>query len=178
MHTWARVVDLVKPKSLRGGLVARAASDLPFLLEPGMECAFVPPQTDMPRRGIVESITPLTHDVYLIEFDTIDSIDRAEALAGCSCLVRRSDLPVDFDRVSVHPLIGYAVADQSHGNLGTVCDVVENKAQSLLVVASGDQEILIPLVDALVVKIDDEEAVVTTAIPDGLLECSYQSDTL
>ncbi|MEG0376686.1 MAG: ribosome maturation factor RimM [Raoultibacter sp.] len=153
----------------------RAAAGLPFLLEPAMEVAFVPPVTDMPRRGRVLSIDDLGSDVYLVSFDTVDTIDISEALAGCSCLVRRSDLPEGFEELSVHPLIGFEVEDRAAGYVGAVIDVIDNKAQSLLVIDAGGHEVLIPLVDAIVVDIDEEASRITTVAPDGLLEDSISS---
>ena len=37
MHDWANVAELTKTKTLTGGLVARCAPGLPFLLEEGLE---------------------------------------------------------------------------------------------------------------------------------------------
>lgn len=177
MRTWANVAYLVKPKSLNGGLVVRAAAGLSFLLEPEMEVAFVPPVSDMPRRGKVLSIDALGSDVYLVLFDTVDTIDISEGLAGCSCLVRRSDLPEGFEEFAVNPLIGFDVRDRAAGFVGTVIDVIENKAQSLLVVDARDHEVLIPLVDAIVVDINNETATITTVAPDGLLENLEELET-
>ena len=53
MGAWVRVAEFTKAKHLKGGLVARSVAGLPFLLEEGLFCAFVPPVIDVPRQGTV-----------------------------------------------------------------------------------------------------------------------------
>ena len=92
MRTWADVAWLATAKNLDGGLVVRSASGLPFLLEEGMEVAFVPPVLDMPRRAIVEEIRPQDDTSAVVWFEGVDDIDTAKALCGCHVLVRREEL--------------------------------------------------------------------------------------
>lgn len=171
MHDWANVAELVKPKSLQGGLVARAASGLPFLLSEGLEVAFVPPALDAPRRGIVLEVKSLGDDAYFVTFDSVDSIDSAEALAGCSCLARRADLPVDLDSIVEQTLAGYEVHDETAGFVGIVREVIDNGAQQLIAIDGKAGEVLVPYVDAIVLAIDDGARTVETRMPQGLIDC-------
>lgn len=72
MRTWANVAELSKTKTLTGGLVARCAPGLPFLLEEGMEVAFVPPRHDAPRRARVLSVQDAGRDAFLVTFEGVD----------------------------------------------------------------------------------------------------------
>ncbi|BDE96250.1 ribosome maturation factor RimM [Raoultibacter timonensis] len=171
MHDWANVAELVKPKSLQGGLVARSAPGLPFLLHEGTEVAFVPPVLDAPRRGVVREVGHLGDGAYLVLFDGVDSIDSAEALAGCSCLVRRSDLPDGFDRVVERELAGFEVYDEDAGFVGSVREIIDNTAQRLIAIDGEAGEVLVPYVDAIVIDVDREARTVRTRMPQGLLDC-------
>lgn len=171
MHEWANVAELVKPKSLQGGLVVRSAPGLSFLLREGMEVAFVPPVLDAPRRGVVVEVSELRDGVGVVAFDSVDTIDAAEALAGCSCLVRRLDLPEGFDVQDGRTIVGYTVVDELAGELGTVAQVIDNGAQQLLSVDCAQGEVLVPYVDAIVVGEDDDARIVATRLPQGLLDC-------
>ena len=153
MRTWANVAELSKTKTLTGGLVARCAPGLPFLLEEGMEVAFVPPRHDAPRRARVLSVQDAGRDAFLVTFEGVDSIDVAELLVGCSCLVRRADLPESALAAEADGLEGFEVRDARAGFVGVVESVVENPGQFLLSVAPADggRRVLVPLVDALVV---------------------------
>lgn len=172
MRTWANVAELSKTKTLTGGLVARCVPGLPFLLEEGMEVAFVPPQHDAPRRARVQSVQDAGRGTYLVAFEGIDSIGVAELLVGCSCLVRRVDLPEGALVVETDGLAGFEVHDVRAGLVGTVESVVENPGQSLLSVArtGGGQPVLVPLVDAFVVRFDEDARCIEVDLPDGLLE--------
>lgn len=174
MREWANVAELTKTKTLAGGLIARPAPGLPFLLSEGLEVAFVPPQIDAPRRARVASVTVEGRDFHLVMFEGIDSIDVAERLAGCSCLVRRADLPEGVLALASEAggLAGFEVHDQQTGLVGLVEEVVENPGQCLLSVkpAAGGQSVLIPLVDAFVVGLDEDARRIDVALPAGLLD--------
>lgn len=172
MRTWANVAELAKPKNLEGGLVARSAPGLPFLLEEGMEVAFVPPQHDMPRRARIASVRDGSKDTFVVTFDGIDSIDAAERLAGCSCLVRRADLPENALAVEADGLVGFEVRDVRSGFIGVVSCIVENPGQFLLRVERPGEgnDVLIPLVDALVCDFDESARCIDVDLPDGLLD--------
>lgn len=178
MHTWANVAKLTETKARSGGLVARCAAGLPFLLSEGLEVAFVPPVLDAPRRGRVTSVRPLSEDEAAVTFDSVDSIDVAEQLVGCCCLVRRSSLSADELRALEEAeldLTGFAVVDAAAGRIGTVSRIIENPGQSLLVVdraggADASSEALIPFVEDLVACIDVDARRIDVALPEGLLD--------
>lgn len=173
MRTWMRVAEIVKAKTLQGGLVLRSVAGLPFLLHEGMGVSFVPPQFDCPRSAIVVSAVPsLKNDNYLVQFDRITNRDVAEKLVGCFCLAKAEDI----DAVSLtrheqheHSLLGYRVVDETHGDLGEVCEVELNAWQVLLVVEGGKGTISIPSVDEFVLEEDAEARILRTRIPEGLL---------
>lgn len=193
MHTWANVAKLTETKARSGGLVAQSAAGLPFLLSEGREVAFVPPVLDAPRSGRVVQVRPLGEGEAAVLFDTVDSIDVAEQLVGCSCLVRRADLS-DEERLALEEaeldLSGFEVWDVQAGFIGTVSGIVDNPAQSLLSVvraaASGEAdasalpagsasagdapEILIPIVDAIVLNVDVDAGRIEVELPSGLLD--------
>ena len=185
MSAWACVAALGKAKNLKGGLLAYPREGLPFLLEVGMEVTFVPPLLRTPRSGRVVQIAPQGKDVYLVQFDTIDTIELAERLQDHYCLVRRSDLPADWD-ARLLDLVGYTLVSPEGSALGTVMACEENPAHPLLVVerahadaaacagsspsAEGASTARIPLVEDFVVAIDEDAETITMALPEGLFD--------
>ena len=177
MRAWMHVADLARTKTLQGGLVARSVPGLPFLLHEGLEVAFVPPQHDAPRRGIVRSMRDEGRGAYLVEFEGVDDIGTAELLAGCRCLVRRGDVPDAPSPADGGSLVGWEVHDGRAGLVGAVSGVVENPGQTLLEVSASPRDahgaartVLIPLVDAFVVEIDEEARRIDVDVPAGLLD--------
>lgn len=174
MQPWARVAELTKVKTQNGGFVVRCAANLPFLLEEGMEVAFVPPRLDMPRTGRVVDVKAADSLSALVWFDTVSSRDTAEALCGSWVLVRRSDIPADISDAE-GALEGFTVVDARYGTVGVVSAVEANPAHPLLCVKRAlpdgtEGEVLIPWVDAFVLDVDEESKRISTAIPTGLLD--------
>ena len=171
MRAWANVAELAKPKNLIGGLVARSAPGLPFLLREGLEVAFVPPQLDAPRRARVVSVQEQAKGAFLVTFEGVDSIEVAERLAGCCCLVRRADLPQDALVAPGAGLEGFEVRDARAGRVGLVAEMVEGPGQTLLSVERPDgRTSLVPFVDAFVVSVDEDARRIDVDVPDGLLD--------
>ena len=82
MGAWVRVVEFTKAKHVKGGLVARSVAGLPFLLEEGMHCAFVPPVIDVPREGTICDMRDDAKGVVVF-FDTVtDANTPAGGLLG------------------------------------------------------------------------------------------------
>jgi 16S rRNA processing protein RimM len=69
-----------------------------------------------------------------------------------------------------HELPGLRVEDSRHGPLGTVANVLEMPAQAVLVILYQNHEILVPITDEFVPKIDRVQGILYTSIPEGLLE--------
>ena len=150
----------------------RCTTGLPFLLEKGMEVAFVPPQLDVPRRGRVRDIELLDERRALMYVDTVTSMETAEALVGCAVLARFDELPAEA-REGEWRLEGYEVYDRRAGMLGTVTAIEQNPAHPLLCVG---KDILIPCVEEFIVDINDATRVITTEVPAGLIELNRTDD--
>lgn len=184
MSAWANVATIGKAKNLKGGLLVYPREGLPFLLEEGMEVTFVPPVLRTPRTGRVQQISAQAGQAYLVFFDSIDSIELAERLQDHCCLVRRDDLPADFDQDP--NLIGYQLIDPERQLIGRVVALEENPAHPLLVVerlsvAEKDctaqsalkeevRIVRVPFVQDLIVSIDLDEKTIMMDLPQGLLD--------
>lgn len=170
MREWADVAVLAKAKNLQGGFVVRSTAGLPFLLEEGMEVAFVPPVLDVARYAKVRAIEEQGGE-FVVFFEGVEDRSTSEALTGCHCLVRRIDLPEDALVVGSHGLIGWAVRDEAAGFSGTVSDVIDNPGQALLEIAGKDGDtVLVPLVDEFVCAIDEEAHSIELNAPAGLFD--------
>ena len=173
MQTWSNVAKLVSVQGMKGRFVARSVRDLPFLLEEGMSVAFVPPTMHGPRHVRVKEVTHLDGDDWLVSFTGVKGRDVAEELVGSFCLVPRDQLreAVDDAEWLEVDCIGFDVVDEELGLVGTLDDVQEMPAQSLMIVSRPDGgEALIPVVDEFLLDIDEDGRVVHVKLPEGLLE--------
>lgn len=169
MSDWVNIARLTKAKTLEGGLFVRSTEGLPFLLKEGMNVVFVPPVLKVPRTGCVESVEEKGDGVYLVFFSSIDSIDLSEQLVGHYCLVKKTDLPANYDKSAGFDLLGFVLKDMDGTLIGTVVSLEENPAHPLLVVNHEDREVRVPLVDDFLVSLNEEERVIVMNLPSDLL---------
>lgn len=65
-------------------------------------------------------------------------------------------------------LTGYLAKDKKTGEIGVVDSILENSQQQTLVIKKDEMEILIPLVEEFILKIDQKEKILYMDIPEGL----------
>ena len=165
MRGWMSIAYLAKPKNLNGGLVARGASGLPFVLHPGLTLAVVPPQLDAPRTLTVSEVTERAENEALVFFDEVSDLSSAELLAGCELLAREEDIDASVleEAEALPAWEGWSVHE--------VVEVAERATQPLLTVRRAEGgEALIPLVDEFIVDVDEDDRRIDVSLPAGLLD--------
>ena len=74
------------------------------------------------------------------------------------------------DKFYFHEVIGFEIEDKRLGIVGIIQSVNDSAAQPLFEVLKGDIEILIPMIDQFLVKIDRANKKVLMDLPEGLIE--------
>ena len=69
-----------------------------------------------------------------------------------------------------HEIEGYKVIDNKHGDIGLLESVIDFKVNPLLQILKGEKEILVPLIDGVVTKVDRNKKELHINTPDGLVE--------
>ena len=77
---------------------------------------------------------------------------------------------IDHFRLNDHEIIGYSVEDENKGSIGTVVNVVDLKSNPLIVIDFKEKEILIPLVEELIVHVDQDSKRMKINAPEGLID--------
>jgi 16S rRNA processing protein RimM len=144
---------IVKPHGLKGEVVVELLTNRTERLD-----AATVLETDAGPLTVVWS-SPFQNR-WIVQFDGVDSRERADALRGT---VLRAEPLDDPDALWVHQLIGARVFDAAGTELGTVKEVEANPASDLLVLEDGG---LIPLRFVT----ESEPGRVTVEIPEGLLD--------
>jgi 16S rRNA processing protein RimM len=78
--------------------------------------------------------------------------------------------PLNDNQFYYHEIIGYRVTDQTHGDIGIIEDVLDLPHQALFQIRFGEKEILIPVVDEIILKIDKRQKLLLIRAPEGLIE--------
>lgn len=111
-------------------------------------------------------------------FEEVGTAEAAEAIVGCHILIDEADLDGAVLQASGEedPFVGWDIHDRERGLIGTVASSDERFEQILLEVdvddasdIEGDTK-LIPLVDDIIIAIDEDDHRLTIACPPGLLD--------
>ena len=106
----------------------------------------------------------------LIHLEGVTSVERAEEFIGCDVLISHDDLrELPEDEFYWFQLEGLRVDDCQLGDLGTIIEIFTTPAHDILVVRGPRGEVLIPVVDAFILKIDEEAKVMHVDLPEGLV---------
>ncbi|HEY2106625.1 MAG TPA: ribosome maturation factor RimM [Candidatus Binataceae bacterium] len=105
-----------------------------------------------------------------LELEGIDTIEQAQALRGVDLYLAIDDLPPASDKEFYYfQVVGLRVETTDGRLLGTIVEIFFNGANDVWVVKDGPREVLIPVIEDVVRRIDLEGGyVIIEAIP-GLL---------
>ncbi len=107
-------------------------------------------------------------DEIIIKLSGIDTIEQANNLIG-KLLLLPSKQVKNVKNTDDWNLAGYLMIDQKQGVLGTIVGVIENTYQSLALLNFNERELMVPLVEEIVLEINDKKKEVLVDLPDGLL---------
>jgi 16S rRNA processing protein RimM len=119
----------------------------------------------------IESIQPKTRNQAIIKFHDVNSANDAFELAGSAVFLPLSFRPKSKgSKYDLSAIEGFTVIDHVHGEIGTVSSVLELPEQDLLQIDFKGKEILIPVVDEIVKKIDMKNKIIMVEAPEGLID--------
>ena len=160
---------VVKTHGLKGEVSVAPAADLPFVLPFGLEVWFVPPPSSA-RSGRVESVRPGPKGP-LVKVSGIDDVVAAAALVGTEMLAREGQLPASWFEVVAPEFSadGMRVTDKKRGYLGEVVETIVTGANDVWVVHGPFGEVLLPVIDDVVMSIDQDTSEIVVRLLLGLL---------
>ncbi len=107
----------------------------------------------------------------LIRFEDIDSIEKARHLCDHDMYLSLDQLPEPSrDAFHYHDLKGYKACDKQGNYLGNIVEILDYPGNPVFLIHKGQQEIMIPVNDAFILKILHKERRIDLNPPDGLLD--------
>lgn len=102
--------------------------------------------------------------------------DEAHALVGSDLYLPLDLLPkLTGNKFYFHEVRGFRIVDALHGDIGVLQQVIEYPAQPLFQIMNGDTEILIPVIDQVIDKVDRKNKTIFITAPNGLIELYLQN---
>ena len=163
---------VVKAHGITGEVVVEIRTDDPDIrFAPGSSLRGRPSRGGPESRYLVESVRDHSGRL-LIRLDGVVDRDAAESLKGTVFVVDSEELPPieDPDEFYDHQLEGLQVVTTTGTAVGTVAEVLHTAAGELLSVRSGEKEVLVPFVSAIVTSVSLADQTIEIDPPEGLLE--------
>jgi len=159
--------NILRPHGLNGMVIARAYSEVPRNLKPGVRVWFDPEHSEHPY-VTVKSVVPYKTD-YRIAFREITDRTQAEQLVKKHFGVPRESLErLAENEFYVFDLIGCCVSTAFGEFQGEVEDVISNPGNDLLKVNNKNNLFLIPMVKEIIKSIDLKKREIIIEPIDGL----------
>ena len=119
----------------------------------------------------IENSSLHKNDFLRVRFEDVDSEEEADKLIGLEVYLPLSMLPkLEGNKFYFHEVIGFEIEDKRLGVFGKIISINDSSAQPLFEVVNGSVEILVPMIDQFLVKIDRENKKVIMDLPEGLIE--------
>ncbi|GGD19529.1 ribosome maturation factor RimM [Flavobacterium orientale] len=160
---------IAKKFSFKGELLVYLDTDEPELYE-NMESVFVEINKNLVP-FFIENSSLHKNDFLRVKFEDVETEADADAIMGCELYLPLSFLPkLEGNQFYYHEVIGFEIEDQRLGVFGKIVSINDSTAQPLFEVINGEIEMLIPMIDHFLVKIDRENKKVLMNLPEGLVE--------
>jgi len=160
---------IAKKFSFKGEVLIYLDTDEPELYE-NMESVFVEFNKNLVP-FFIESSSLHKNDFLRVQFEDVATEAEADTLIGCGIYLPLSMLPkLEGNQFYFHEVIGFDIEDKRLGVFGKIVSINDSTAQPLFEVVNGSVEILVPMIDQFLVKIDRENKKVIMDLPEGLVE--------
>lgn len=166
-----RVGRLVKAHGLKGALKLELYTDNPERrFTPGAEFTLqVPEASPWHGKTVVVREYRVMNGNPVVFLEDVEDREGAETLVRAILWIDQDDDEVEDDAWFDHQLVGLDVV-RDEVVVGKVVRVEHFPAQDLLIVRSGDQDIMVPFVQAIVPSVDVRAGRVIVTPPPGLFE--------
>ena len=129
-------------------------------------------KNDKKKLLVVKNVKRLNDKKAILDFEGIENIDAAKELNGYKVKIRRDLLPErNEDDFYVKDLFGIEVFSENE-KIGEIIDVMETAAHNILIIEdiNTKKEIMVPLIDEFVTKIDFPNNRIEVSLIDGMRE--------
>jgi 16S rRNA processing protein RimM len=160
---------IAKKFSFKGEVLIYLDTDEPELYE-NMESVFVEFNKNLVP-FFIENSSLHKNDFLRVRFEEVNNEEDADAIINKEVYLPLSSLPkLSGNKFYFHEVIGFEIEDKRVGVFGIIQSINDSSAQPLFEVLNGEVEILIPMIDQFLVKIDRENKKVIMDLPEGLIE--------
>ena len=160
---------IVKKYSFKGELLAKLDTDEPEIYN-NLDAVFIDLRGNLVP-FFIEASQLHKSELLRLKFEDVDNEADAEALIKSELYLPLELLPkLEDDKFYFHEIIGFMVTDTNYGDVGIVKSINDSTAQSLFVIDRNEVEVLIPMNDEFIEKVDKQNKTIIVKTPEGLID--------
>jgi len=164
---------IVKKYSFKGEVILKLDTDEPDIYE-NLDAVFLDLGDKLLPFFIENSLLQKGNQLR-IRFEDINNESDADTILKTDVYLPLNLLPkLEGDQFYFHEIIGFILEDVNFGEVGKITSINDKTAQDLFVVEKGDSEILIPMIDDFIKKIDRKNKKVIVETPEGLIQMNME----
>jgi 16S rRNA processing protein RimM len=164
---------IVRKYSFKGEVIIKLDTDQPDLYE-DIEAVFV----DLGKNFLpffIENKLLQKGNQLRVQFEDIHSEKDADSLMKKDVYLPLNLLPkLTGNKFYYHEVIGFVLEDINFGEVGIITSINDSTAQPLFVIKRGGKEILVPMIDDFIQKVDRKNKKIIVATPEGLIEMNRE----
>ena len=160
---------IVKKYSFKGELLVKLDTDQPELYE-NLDAIFISLRNNL-IPFFIENSQLHKSDLLRIKFEEVDNEEDADALLKSDLYLPLELLPkLEGDKFYFHEVIGFSIQDKNFGHVGIIKGINDSTAQALFEIDRDGIEILIPMNDEFISKVDRDNKTILVETPQGLID--------
>jgi len=161
---------IVSKYSYKGEVLVKIDTDEPEIYE-NMESVFIAMKGGNLVPFFIDRCRLHKSNLLRIDFEEVKDEAAADRIMRHELYLPLSALPkLEGDKFYFHEIIGFTVQDTVHGNIGTISGVNDTTSQTIFEVDKNGKQLLIPMTDEILTKVDRENKTIHVSTPDGLVE--------
>ncbi len=160
---------IVSKHGYKGEVLVKLDTDEPEIYE-NMESVFV---------GLGNSLVPFFIDrcrlhkssLLRIRFEEVQDEAAADHIMGSKLYLPLELLPkLSGNKFYYHEIMGFELLDKNHGSIGTITGVNDMVSQALFEAEKEGKNLLIPITDDIILKVDRKNKTIHVETPPGLVD--------
>ena len=160
---------IVKKYSFKGEVLAKLDTDQPDIYD-NLDSILVELRGNL-IPFFIEKSQLHKSELLRIKFEEVDTDQDANSILKCDLYLPLEFLPkLEGDKFYFHEVIGFTIEDVSFGKVGIIKSINDSTAQELFEIDRDGIEILIPMNDEFIKKVDRKNKTILVETPEGLID--------
>lgn len=160
---------IVRKYSFKGELLIKLDTDQPELYE-NLDAIFIDVRNTL-IPFFIKSSQLHKSDLLRVQFEDVTNEADADSLIKSDVYLPLEFLPkLEGNKFYFHEVIGFTIEDTNYGKFGKIVSINDTTAQALFEVENDGKQILIPMNDEFIIKVDRKTKTIIVDVPDGLID--------